>query len=127
MSADRVLLCLAALIVAVGVGVSIGTEFGDEIRRGCNRLLRRVPPPVQVAAPRVVRSPLVDVPAGWATDERGVLQPPVPRHASSERINCGGRMTAQAVPRKRTADRQPWDTDRFAVIRPEPYIPEMTP
>lgn len=68
--------------------------------------------------------PLDYVPPGWTRDARG-LHPPAPRHASSERINCGGRMTERTVPRKRTADHAPWETDHFAVVRPEPYEPPV--
>lgn len=65
--------------------------------------------------------PLDYVPPGWTRDARG-LHPPAPRHALTKpRIT--GRLTERTVPRRRTEDRQPWETDHFAVLRPEPYAP----
>lgn len=153
----RALVGVILLGALVLVGLLLGAEFGDPIRRGCSWLLRPIVParavgttsarrtPARVesvpaaggapgaervrsspSAPGVVRSGLIDVPASWETDARGVLHPPAPRHASSERINCGGRMVERTMPRKRTRDRQPWDTDRFPVLRPNPYRPERS-
>lgn len=97
---------------------------------------QRMPPPLESAAaaggsagPERVWSspsgpaavPLDYVPPGWTRDARG-LHPPAPRHALTKpRIT--GRLTERTVPRRRTEDRQPWETDHFAVLRPEPYAP----
>lgn len=68
--------------------------------------------------------PLDYTPDGWTRDARG-LHPPVPRaprHAGTE-PRLTSRVTERTMPRKRTADHAPWETDHFAVIREEPYVP----
>ena len=85
------------------------------LRRGPAEEGRAVPAPPQGTA-------LLTVPDTWTAvvsrDGLTVLVPPVPRHASAERVYCGGRSLG-TLPRRRTPDRPPWQTAQF------PEVPEM--
>lgn len=69
---------------------------------------------------------LLDVPAGWTVSPSGSLIPPYPvasgRHASSARVACNS-VQDRTIPRRRVPGSPPWYTDRFPVVRPEPYVP----
>lgn len=62
---------------------------------------------------------LYGIPDGWTVAGSGgfavLVPPPAPRHASGEQIPCGGRNLG-TLPRKRTADRPPWETAQFPAV-----------
>lgn len=83
-------------------------------------------PEVHFSASGAGPATLLDVPAGWTVSPSGSLIPPYPvasgRHASSARVACNS-VQDRTIPRKRVPGSPPWYTDRFPVVRPEPYVP----
>jgi hypothetical protein len=109
---DILLVCGGGAYGGVSGGY-ITLVFADELKAIGRWLLRRPARP----APEPYTPPpghaLDYTPPGWARDHRGILveepRAHTPRHASTARVNAGGSVREQVVPRKRTADLPPWD------------------
>lgn len=144
------------LVLLSGLSLITGAEFEAEVKaarswlaglvvpaRAVRTSARRMPSPLEKVAaaggapgtvrawsspamPGAVPLPLDYVPPGWTRDQRAALHPPAPRHGSTEPRVSPVRVTERTVPRKQTQDHAPWETDHFAIVRPEPYAPEMT-